>query len=122
MMRCGRSKSKLNGKRLCVAGIGDDGVLNTMVDYVVDQSGSRLHLRVGGLSSPTEEHATWRTLALKVGDKVAVTIIETNSVDKPTKRYRLDSKAAEVNEKAYVQAKAHAFGWQIRMPREKTKS
>ncbi len=112
-------KVELNGKRLCVAGVGDDGVLNTMVDYVVDQRGSRLHLRVGGLLSPTEEHLTWRHLGLKLGDKVAVTIIESDSVDKPRKRYRLDSKAAEVNEKAYVQAKAHAFGWQIRMPREK---
>ena len=113
---------ELNGKRLCVAGIGDDGVLNTTVDYVVDQRGSRLHLRVGGLFSPTEEHATWRNLALKVGDRVTVTIIESDTVDKPRKRYRRDSKTAEINEKAYVQAKAHAFGWQIRMRPEKTKS
>jgi|SRR5579862_6905397 len=112
-------KVELNGKRLCVAGIGGDGVLNTMVDYVVHQSSSRLHLRVGGLFSSTEEHATWRHRALKVGDRVTVTIIEADSVDKPRKRYRRDSKTAEINEKAYVQAKAHAFGWQIRMPREK---
>jgi hypothetical protein len=25
----------LNGKRLCTAGIGDDGVMNTMIDHVI---------------------------------------------------------------------------------------
>jgi hypothetical protein len=92
------------------------------MDYVADPRRNRLRLRVGGLFSSTEEHVIWRNLGLKVGDKVVVTVVETDSVDKPRKCYRRDSKAAEINEKAYVQAKAHAFGWQIRMRPEKTKS
>ena len=46
-------KVELNGKRLCVAGIGGDGVLSTMVDYIGNGRRKRLHLRVGGLFSPS---------------------------------------------------------------------
>src|SRR5579862_2887683 len=114
-------KVELNGKQLCVAGIGDDGVLNTMVDYVGNGRRKRLHLRVGGLFSPTEEHVRWRNLRLKVGDTVAVTVIDTDSVDKPRVRFRLDPKAVESNQKAYVRTLAKRFGWQIRTRPEKTK-
>src|SRR5260370_39359023 len=46
----------LNGKRLCVAGIGDDGVLNVMVDWVAGNGHADLFLRVGGLIGSTDEH------------------------------------------------------------------
>jgi hypothetical protein len=58
---------------------------------------------------------------LKVGDKVVVTVVETDSVDRPRKRYRRDSKTAEINAKAYVRACAKEFGWQIRTRPEKSK-
>lgn len=108
----------LNGKRICVAGVGEHGVLSAIVDYVGDGRSSELHLAVGGLFTATEEHAEWKRLDLKVGDKVVVTVVETDSVDKPGKRYRPDSKTYETNQKAYVQAWAKKFGWKLTRPRK----
>src|SRR5260370_17682489 len=82
----------LNRKRLCVAGIGDDGVLNTMVDHVVGNGRNELYLRVGGLISPTMEHVLWRNQRLKAGDEVRVKIIESASSDRPKERHRRDPK------------------------------
>src|SRR5262245_37555239 len=95
-------KVDLNGKRLCVAGVRETGVLSTIVTYANGAKGHSLDLSVGGLFTPSHEHATWKRVDLKVGDKVVVTVIETNTVDRPEKRYRPDSKIAERNEKAYV--------------------
>src|SRR5580700_5668301 len=104
---------RLNGKRLCIAGVGDNGVLNTMVDHVAGFGRDEVSLRVGGLVSTTEEHVTWRRLQLKVGDEVTVRIVEADSVDKPRSRYRPNSKQDERNSKAYIQALAKKFGWKL---------
>jgi hypothetical protein len=114
-------KIELNGKRICVAGVGAHGVLTAIVDYVGDGRSSRLNLSVGGLFTPTEEHAIWKNLGLGVGDKVVVRVIETDSVDRPKKRYRPDSRTAERNQKAYVRAWANKFGWQILTRPQKSK-
>ena len=103
----------VNGKRLCVAGIGDDGVLNTMVDYVVGHGRSELYLRVGGLISPTMEHVLWRNQRLKTGDEVRVTIVESASTDRPKKRYRLDPKRELRAQKKYVREMAQKLGWKV---------
>jgi hypothetical protein len=57
-----------------VAGVGEDGVLSTIADYVVGggRGHDRLHLHIGGLLSPTDEHVTWRNVRLKFGDEVIV--------------------------------------------------
>jgi len=106
-------KIDLNGKRICVAGVGANGVLTTFINYVGRGRSSALDLAVSGLFPDTDEHAIWKTPRLKVGDKVGVTVIETDSIDKPTKRYRPDSATAERNQKAYVRAWAKKFGWKI---------
>ena len=111
----------LNGKRICVAGVGEHGVLTAIVDYVGNGRSSRLGLSVGGLFTPTGEHAIWKLLDLKVGDKVVVKVIETDSVDRPRKRYRPDSKAAERNQKALIRAQAKELGWQILTRPKKSK-
>jgi hypothetical protein len=105
-------KIHLNGKRICIAGVGADGVLATHIDYV-GQNGDHLSLAVTELFTKTEEHAIWTTLDLKVGDKVQVNVVETELVDKPKKLYRPDSKTAERNQKAYIRAWAKKFGWQL---------
>ena len=105
-------KIHLNGKRICVAGVGTEGVLTTHIDYV-GQRGSDLRLAVTGLFTKTDEHAVWTTLGLNVGDKVQVTVVETDLVDRPKKLYRSDSKTAERNQKAYIRAWAKKFGWQL---------
>lgn len=83
---------RLNGKRICVAGIGNDGVLNTMVDHVVGNGRNEVLLRVGGLLRPTEEHVRWEHLLLQVGDKVEVYIIETETVDNPKDCFRAEDR------------------------------
>jgi len=81
----------LNGEKLCLAGIGDDGVLTTIVHLASRHSEGGFFLEVGGLISRTKEHVNWTNLrALNVGDNVQVKIIETDAADKPIDKYRLD--------------------------------
>jgi hypothetical protein len=77
----------LNDKRVCTAGIGGDGVMNTMVDYVKGPGRDELYLRIGGLISPTKEHVIWSNAELKAGDEVRVKIVELDLVDEPQERY-----------------------------------
>ena|SRR5215469_13019321 len=102
-----------NGKRLCVAGIGGDCVLNTGVDHVVHGGRPELYLRVGGLISATEEHVIWRSMRLKDGDEVTVKIIKTDRVDRPRRKYKSDSQLAQKNAEAYVLAVAKKYGWRL---------
>jgi hypothetical protein len=103
----------LNDKRLCTAGIGEDGVLNTMVDHVIGYGRNEVYVRVGGLISPSDEHVTWRMLKIQTGDEVRVRVIETVRVDRPQKRHRRDFAAEKRQTKRYVRAMAKEFGWQI---------
>lgn len=103
----------VNGKRLCVAGIGDDGVLNTMLDHVVGNGRDEVFLRVGGLIGPAGEHVFWRTQALKTGDEVRVKVVETHSVDRPKERHRRDPKQELTAQKRYVRQMARKLGWQL---------
>jgi hypothetical protein len=81
----------VNGEKLCLAGIGDDGVLTTIVHYAARQRDGGLFLEVGGLISQTKEHLNWISQKpLSVGDSVQIKIIETGAVDNPIKKYRLD--------------------------------
>jgi hypothetical protein len=103
----------VNDKYVCVAGIGDDGVLNTMVDHVVGNRRSEVFLRVGGLIGPTEEHVLWKRQQLKTGDDVRVKVIETASVDRPKERHRRDPKRELASQKRYVREIARKLGWQV---------
>jgi hypothetical protein len=84
----------INGQRLCTAGIGPCGVLSAIVSWVGGISGraapSDLRLSVGGLVVRTDEHVTWETPELKVGDTITVEIIEAEHVDPETERYGRD--------------------------------
>ncbi|HKW18279.1 MAG TPA: hypothetical protein VJO35_12300 [Terriglobales bacterium] len=79
----------LNGKTLCVAGIGEDGVLSAIVDWVTKPDHGDLFLDVGGLISPRDEHVQWvRQKPLEVNDEIQVRIIETAHVDEPAQTNR----------------------------------
>jgi hypothetical protein len=103
----------LNGKRLCLAGVGEDGVLTAIVDHVARPKASSLNLRVGGLVSPIGKHVIWRNRRLKVGDEVLVKIVETDSADRPRKRYSFNPEGDAKKQKAHVRAMAKKFGWRI---------
>src|SRR5580700_10222413 len=96
-----------NSRRLCLAGVGTNGVLTAIVSHVVGPARrSELKLDIGGLFSETNEHVRWLHVDLKVGDRLALTVIETESVDKPKEKYPHNAKADCENRKAYVRAMA----------------
>ena len=81
----------VNGEKLCLAGIGVDGVLTTIVNWAGRQGEGSFFLEVGGLISHTKEHVHWISQKpLSVGDNIQVKIIETDATDNPIKKYRLD--------------------------------
>lgn len=104
----------LNGKKLCLAGIGKDGALSGIVNWVTRGGNGDMFLEVGGLLSLTEEHVNWiRQKPLRVGDNIQVKIVETKSADKPTRKYRLDPAEQLRSKKRYVRMLAKELGWTI---------
>ena len=84
----------LNGKKLCLAGIGDDGVLTTIVNWVARGGKGGLFLEVGGLISPVSEHVAWvKQKPLRVGDQLRIMLVERKAVDPPTDKHRTDPRA-----------------------------
>jgi hypothetical protein len=81
----------VNGQRLCTAGIGPNGVLSAIIDWVGGgrnrPSGGDFGFHVGGLDSRTGEHVDWTTPELKVGDSVTVEIVEIDEVDPEARRH-----------------------------------
>jgi hypothetical protein len=105
-----------NGKRLCLAGIGDDGVLTVMVSLAVKKGRGidDLRLDVGGLISPVHENVRWTNEHLNVGDEVTVRIVEVSTPDAPNERERSNPADDLEKKKEYVRAMAKEFGWKIR--------
>lgn len=103
----------LNDKKLCLAGIGDDGVLTAIVDGVTRKGKGSLSLSVAGFVSPISEHVTWVRQNLHVGDEITVKVVETSSTDKPTKKERTNPAEDLKYKKSYVRALAKQFSWKI---------
>lgn len=103
----------LNGKRLCVAGIGDNGVLTTIIDHVSGHGRNEEHVHIGGLISSTGEHVGWGRKRLKTGDEVRVKIVESTSVSRPKERRTRDPKEELQREKRYVKDMARKLGWKL---------
>jgi len=104
----------LNGKKLCIAGIGDDGVLVVAVNWVSRKGVGDLFFHVGGLISPTGEFVDWTdNKRLRGNDRIEVKIVEAKSVDEPTRRKR-NNPAKELRaKKRYVREMAKQLGWKI---------
>lgn len=108
----------LNGKRICVAGIGDDGVLTTNITYVPIRKRRETRLYVGGLLMPQNEHVRWKQLDLRTGDEVRLKIVESNVVDKPRVRFPRDLEAEARAEKRQLRRLARKLGWTLRKVRK----
>jgi hypothetical protein len=108
----------LNGKKLCVAGIGDDGVLTTIVSYAARQGVADVFLQVGGLqTSPTKEHVRWvNQKPLSVGDEIRIQFVEASSVDAPTDSYEKHPAETLKAKERYVLEAAKELGWTINKP------
>jgi hypothetical protein len=114
----------LNGKKICVAGVGDLGVLTTMLSWVRREGRNtetgepgkieeELTLSVGGLMSSTNEHVQWTESALTVGDEVYIRVTELESVDAPRDRRTEDPVEDAKRQQNYVEEMAKRFGWTI---------
>jgi hypothetical protein len=105
----------VNGRQLCIAGLGKHGVLTVIIDYLSGREGrDKMALSVGGLISSTQEHVHWaERMKLATGDEIKVEIIEVESADSPRKRYRRDPAAEVKQQEDYVREMAKKFGWTV---------
>jgi hypothetical protein len=75
----------LNGNKLCTAGIGKDGVLNTLVDVVGRaENYYEMGMRLAGLAN--DEFLIWARSELRVGDELRIRIVEDEPFDLPIER------------------------------------
>lgn len=78
-----------NGRRLCLAGVGENGVVSSSLHWCGYGAGKkrlRPQLEVGGLDSIRDEFVTWIKRALVAGDEITIRVVEAKAVDKPKKR------------------------------------
>ncbi len=76
----------INGQKICLAGIGNDGVLSVMTTFTASCESQRTDFRVGGLikvDSETQQQVEWLDRELKVGDDVTIKIVEAETYDAP---------------------------------------
>lgn len=117
----------LNGKKVCTAGVGDDGVLTVIVSSVhqrgevTNRKNSRrgkedLRLDVGGLISSTAEDVRWQNRRLRAGDEVRIRIAEAELASKPKRRERADPTLVARAEEKYLENAAKRLGWKIVKP------
>ena len=103
----------LNKKRLCLAGIGDNGVMSAILSHLIGKGGDEVDFRIGGLVMPAHEHVIWKELKLSTGDEISIKIVKSKVVDKSHVRQRLDPAEEKRILKRYVRAKAKELGWKI---------
>lgn len=77
----------INGVKVCTAGIGDAGVLTSILSFVKQNTDTEtLELRVGGLANRETgmtEQLEWLIQTLAVGDEVTIKIVEARECDEP---------------------------------------
>ena len=79
----------INGHRLCLAGVGDEGALHAIVSWVGDRSREEdIHLSVGGVDCVADENLRWNVPSIGVGAEVLIRVVEAPSVDPPEERHR----------------------------------
>ena len=103
----------LNGKRLCVAGIGKDGYISAYVTYRSEPNDTWVD--VLGHVNNKNFYVRWTRKDLCVGDEVLVKVVDRKSVDKykVIRRNKGPTKKEIESMKRAVRAQAKAFGWKI---------
>jgi len=111
----------LNKKKVCVAGIGDDGVLSAIVNCLTREKVADQFLEVVGLVSPTHTHVAWtKQKRLRLGDEIRIRVVETGSPDKPISEDPQNAKQELNHRKRHVRRMAKSLGWTVQ-PRPKAK-
>jgi len=84
----------VNGERVCVAGVGRDGVLSAIIDWTGSpDSEDHFGLHVGGLDGDSSEHLGWEVPTIDIGTEVLVRILDVTNVDSPSRRVRYEKQA-----------------------------
>ena len=111
-------KVLINGKQQFVTGIEDWDSLHAVIMAIrgdKDDPDHTFDLKIGGLAQEVEpgklEHVRWPNIDLCVGDEISITIVETNEIDKPIKRYRSDKSVQEnpFTEKELLELQKQAY-------------
>jgi len=96
-------KVSLNGKNVCIAGVRGRGVLSAIATWVGRRRKSEFLLEVAGLDSNAKEHLDWLRRKLRVGDRVAIEILEAARVDTPKRRHRDDPAVVDRAKRRYFE-------------------
>ena len=108
----------INGKRRCVAGVGD-GAVGVHLSWVVRtrrirgfpmQAG---RLAVSGLDSLRRGLPKWLDEKVRLGDEVLVRVVKVPKDDRPAKLVRGYVGPTTRGQKALVRQLAKEFGWKI---------
>lgn len=111
-----------NGEDVCLAGVGDVGVLTAIVGWVKRPEGQldpddpgedRLNLNIGALDSRTDENQQWPSQDLVVGDSVTIQIVEAEMEDPPSERYVHPEEQRIANIKDNARRLAAELGWTL---------
>jgi hypothetical protein len=92
----------VNGQRLCRAGIGDDGVLSVVLNWVGGKpprtADGSFDFHILGINSATTEHVHWPSPEIAVGDEITIKILEADSVVPEPQRNRSQIVQSSQNE------------------------
>ena len=94
----------VNDGPVVIAGDPMVNVLTTVLTHVRDRG--ELELRVGGLVSRADhdnEHIDWLRQNLRVGDRVAIEVVDRLDASEPVGRERLDPRFSEREERRYYE-------------------
>ena len=101
----------VNDRKVCRAGVGRDGVLTAIVNWVklTGEAASTAHgfrhpgeearLHVGGLRKDT--HLSWIERHLEMGDRVSVVVARSGAADRPARQKRRDPRQEKRMQRAY---------------------
>jgi hypothetical protein len=105
----------LNGKRLCVAGVGSDGYVSAYVTYQSEPNTTWID--VMGLDNRKKLYVRWTQADLRSGDEVLIKIVDRKDVDKAKVIRRHNEKRDLESLKRGIKQQAKALGFEIREKR-----
>jgi len=76
----------VNGRRLCIAGVGAQGVVTASVLWSAHAGIENAFMDVNGLDGATNEVLKWSVPPIGVGSEITIRIVETPSTDPPSDR------------------------------------